>query len=208
MKRRKSQQKAFGAAVVKKACFWYNSGMMRFGKEKKDMARRLRTVFAAVFMWLSVCTAPFTGIASAQSFPAANSSAADSSAAGVFAISGSGYDSTSFDVPIRVDAADVSRAVPQETSPFVSGQVIANHAKQQTPASAGDTKGSRVLASGNPTGGNEKTTGPKLSAFMANAGLAHLLSNHTSAVFFSDKESEVCSLFIIQYLHAQDGLKG
>ena len=172
------------------------------------MARRLGTVFAAVFMWLSVCTAPLTGIASAQSFPAANSSAADSSAAGVFAISGSGYDSTSFDVPVRVDAADVSRAVPQETSPFVSGQVIANHAKQQTPASAGDTKGSRVLASGNPSGGNEKAPGPKLSAFMANAGLAHLLSNHTSAVFFSDKESEVCSLFIIQYLHAQDGLKG
>lgn len=172
------------------------------------MIRRLGTVFAAVFMWLSVCTAPLTGSASAHSFPAAGSFAADFSAAGVFAAGGGAHDGASIDVPVRIDAADISRAIPQEASPLVSGQAITNQARQQTPAGAGNAKGSRVFASGHSFGGNEKAPGPRLSAFIANAGLTHLLSNHTSAVFFSDKEAEVCSLFIIQYLHAQDGLKG
>lgn len=181
---------------------------MRFGTEKKDMVRRLGTVFAAVFMWLSVCTAPLTGGASAHSFPAAGSSAADFSAAGVFAAGGGAHDGASIDVPVRIDAADISRAIPQEASPLVPAQTIANQARQQAPAGAGNTKGSRVFASGNPSGGNEKAPGPRLSAFMANAGLTHLFTNHTSAVFFSDKEAKACSLTVIQYLHAQDGLKG
>lgn len=176
---------------------------MWFGTEKKDMVRRLGTVFAAVFMWLSVCTAPLTGSASAHSFPAAGPSAA-----GVFAAGGGAHDGASIDVPVRIDAADISRAIPQEASPLVSGQAITNQARQQAPAGAGNTKGSRVFASGHSSGGNEKAPGPRLSAFMANAGLTHLLSNHTSAVFFSDKEAKACSLAIIQYIHAQDGLKG
>ena len=189
--------------VVRNAGFWYNLNVMRFGTEKKDMVRRLGTVFAAVFMWLSVCTAPLTGSASAHSFPAAGPSAA-----GVFAAGGGAHDGASIDVPVRIDAADISRAIPQEASPLVPAQTIANQARQQAPAGAGNTKGSRVFASGNPSGGNEKAPGPRLSAFMANAGLTHLFTNHTSAVFFSDKEAKACSLTVIQYLHAQDGLKG
>ena len=202
------QDRLSAGTVVRNAGFWYNSNVMRFGTEKKDMIRRLGTVFAAVFMWLSVCTAPLTGSASAHSYPAAGPFAADFSAAGVFAAGGGAHDGASIDVPVRIDAADISRAIPQEASPLVPAQTIANQARQQAPAGAGNTKGSRVFASGHSSGGNEKAPGPRLSAFMANAGLTHLLSNHTSAGFFSDKEAKACSLAIIQYIHAQDGLKG
>ena len=162
--------------------------MMRFVTEKKDMARRLGTVLAAVLMWLSVCVIPVFGYST-------------ECGSGVCSHAAFCEDSAP-----SAAAKNLTASLPQTSVP--SRQEIRNFSRPQIPAASDETRGSRVYATGNQRTVQEKAPGPRLSVFMENARLPHLFSIHTSAVFFSDKEAETCNLTIIQYLHAQDGLKG
>ena len=167
-----------------KEVFWYNTNMKYFCAVKKDMTRRLGTVFAAVLILLSVCAVPAFGAVPEET----------------------GHRSISFIPGQQSTSALVSGQQP--ASPFAPRQTIENFSKHEIPVASDETGGSRVYATGNNSANHEKAPGPKLSAFMENAGLSHLFSVHTSAVFFSDKEAEACSLTVIHYLHDQDGLKG
>lgn len=156
--------------------------LMRFGRtEKRNTIRRFGTAFAAVLVWLFVCAAPAFAFVS----PAAGQSA-----------------------PCPENPAKSVRTGVSQIPAAESGQTLENLSAQKLPVASDETESGRVYATGDLSPSHEKTPGPKLSAFMENAGLAHLFTNHSSAVFFSDKEAEASSLTIIHFLHDQDGLKG
>ena len=161
--------------------------MSFFGNDRRNTAKRLGTAFAAVLVWLSVCLVPAFAFTSAD-VPVGQTAA----------LSGG----------FRQDAvAGVLPAIPGR-SEAAPRQTLENMPRQCFPVASNETDSSRAYVTGNAASAHEKTPAPKLSVFMENAGLSHLFVNHTSAVFFSDKEAEAIHLFIIHFLHDQDGLKG
>ena len=152
----------------------------------RNTAKRLGTAFFAVLIWLSVCLVPAFAL-----------TPADAAAGQRAALSGDFRQGAA--TGVLPDLSDLPEALPLQT--------LENPSRQTAPVASDETESGMAYVTGNTASVHEKTSAPKLSVFMENAGLSHLFVNHTSAVFFSDKEAEASHLFIIHFLHDQDGLK-
>lgn len=105
------------------------------------------------------------------------------------------------------EAPEEAATVQIPCEPSASCRFLQNTACRDIPAASDETDSSRFTA-GNAQTSHKTSPRPRLSAFMENLGLSHLFVNPSSAAFFADKEAGTSSLFIIHYLHDQDGLKG
>lgn len=104
-------------------------------------------------------------------------------------------------------AATISTA-PESTLPEIAAEAIRNFVLPSLPDIARAEEGRKVAFTEEISRNGKRTFGTGLTLLKGTGHpVPHILSR-SFAVFFADGETPVSHLYIIQYLHDQDGLKG